>query len=100
VAKSIDDVQRILGGVPIYQVEELNKAEAQTFTCRTWVSDVLRALSRQEALAANLGEWEDVEREALEYLDRKRARGRWETTWKGGPGTPLVDLLKGREIVE
>lgn len=43
VAKSSDEVQRILDGVPIYQVEDLEKAEAQTFTCKTWVRDVLRS---------------------------------------------------------
>jgi len=100
VAKSSDDVQRILESVPIYQVEDLDKAEAQTFTCRTWVRDVLRELSKQGALATNLGEWEVVEREALEYLDKKRAQGRWDVTWKGGSGTPLMDLLEGKELVE
>jgi hypothetical protein len=100
VAKSADEVQRILEGVPIYQVEDLDKAEGQTFTCKTWVRDVLRELSRQGALAANVGEWDVVEREALEYSERKRAQGRWDTTWKGASGTPLMDLLEGKEIIE
>jgi hypothetical protein len=99
VAKSADEVQRILDGVPIYQVEDLEKAEGQTFTCKTWVRDVLRELIGQRALAANAGEWEVVEREALEYLDRKRAQGRWDAAWKGGSGTPLMDLLEGKEII-
>jgi hypothetical protein len=100
VAKSADEIQIILEGVPIYQVEDLDKAEGQTFICKTWVRDVLRELSRQGALAANVGEWDVVERGALEYLDRKRAQGRWDTTWKGASGTPLMDLLDGKEIVE
>jgi hypothetical protein len=100
VAKSSDEVQQILDGVPIYQVEDLDKAEAQTFTCKTWVRDVLRALIGQGALAANAGEWDVVEREALEYLDRKQKQGRWDSTWKGASGTPLMDLLEGKEIVE
>jgi hypothetical protein len=64
VAKSSGEVQRILDCVPIYQVEDLDKAEA------------------------------------LGYLDRKRAQGRWDTTWKGASGTPLIDLLEGKEIFE
>jgi len=98
VAKSADEVQQILDGVPIYQVEDNVKDEAQTFTCKTWVRDVLREMSRQGA--ANVGEWDVVEREALAYLDRKRKQGRWDVTWKGRPGTPLTDSLEGREIVE
>ena len=86
--------------MPIYQVEDLDKAEGQAFTCKTWVRDVLRELIGQGALAANLGEWDAVEREALGYLDRKRAQGRWDTTWKGASRTPLIDLLEGKEIVE
>jgi hypothetical protein len=100
MAKPADEVQRILEDVPIYQVEDLEKAEDQTFTCKTWVRDVLRELIGQGALAANVGEWDVVEREALNYLDRKRAQGRWDTTWKGASGTPLMDLLDGKEIVE
>jgi hypothetical protein len=100
VAKSPVEVQRILDGVPIYQVEDLDKAEAQTFTCKTWVRDVLRELSSQGALSANPGEWDVVERKALAYLDKKRAQGRWDVTWKGGSGIPLMDLLEGRENVE
>jgi hypothetical protein len=100
VAKSADEVQRILDSVPIHQAEDLDKAEAQTFTCKTWVRDVLRELSRQGALAANVGEWVVVEREALAYLDKKRKQGRWDVTWKGGSGIPLMDLLEGKEIVE
>jgi len=100
VAKSPDDVQRILDSVPIYQVEDLDKDEAQTFTCKTWVRDVLRELSSQGALSTNPGEWDVVEREALAYVDKKRAQGRWDVTWKGGSGIPVMDLLEGKEIVE
>jgi hypothetical protein len=99
MAKSADEVQRILDGVPIYQVEDLDKAGAQTFTCKTWVRDVLRELSRQGA-CADVGEWEVIEREALAYLGRKREQGRWDVTWKVGSGIPLLDLLEGKEVVE
>lgn len=99
VAKSSDDVQKIMDAVPVYQVEDLDKAEAQTFTCRTWVRDVLRELSGQGALAANVGEWEVAERQALGYLDGKRAQGRWDVAWKGGFEIPLMDLIEGREVV-
>lgn len=99
-AKSSDDIQRILDSMPIYQVEDLDKAEAQTFTCKTWVGDVLRELGSQGALAADPGEWDVVEREALAYLGRKRKQGRWDVTWKGRSGLPLMDLLEGKEVVE
>ena len=100
VTKPCEQVQRILESVPVYQVDDLDQAEAQSFSCRTWVRDALQELRRQGAVAAELEEWEVVERKALEYLDKKREQRRWSGTWKGGTGVPLMDLLEGKEVVE
>jgi hypothetical protein len=100
VLKPCDDVQRILESVPVHQVDDLDQAKAQSFTCRTWIRDAWQELMRQGAITAQLEDWEDVEREALEYLDRKREQKRWDSTWKGGTGAPLMDLLEGKEVVE
>jgi hypothetical protein len=100
VTKSFDHVQWILESVPVHQVDDLDKAKAQSFTCRTWVRDAVQELRRQGAVTAKLEEWKVVERMALEYLDRNREQRRWSGTWKGASGVPLMDLLEEKEVVE
>lgn len=100
VTSSCEHVQQILDSVCIHQDDDVDKAKAQSFTCQTWVRDIFQELSRQGAVTVGLGEWEDVERKALEYLGRKREQRRWSGTWKGGSGVPLMDLLERREVLE
>ena len=100
VAKSGDHVQRILKGVHVQRLDDVDEIKAQSFTCRTWVSDALHELSKQEAVIGRSEEWESLEQKALEYLRGKREQRRWSGTWKGGAGIPLMDLLTGREVVE
>jgi hypothetical protein len=47
-----------------------------------------------------LGEWEGIQKRALEYVEKKREVGRWSADWKGEGGVPMLDLLTEREVVE
>lgn len=93
ITASILDVERALEAVPVYQVDE---GAGRKFNCKTWVRDAFIALMEQGLVRTSLG-GEEVERRALEYLDRKRDEGRWDGA--GGEGVPCMDLLEGREIV-
>ncbi|KAH7346109.1 hypothetical protein BKA66DRAFT_321797 [Pyrenochaeta sp. MPI-SDFR-AT-0127] len=101
IAKVIDlDVlERTIEAVPIYQVDDPNQGEASSFTCLTWVRAALEAL-RGQCVVTALGEWMEVEKQALEYVKRKNEEGRWKAEWKGTAGVPMLDLLEGRELVE
>ena len=83
--------------MPVYQIDDLNQAKAQPFTCLTWVRAALEDLGRQGAVA-ELGEWGGIQKKALDYVERKREVGRWSVGWKGEAGVPMLDSLKGREI--
>ncbi|CZR61146.1 uncharacterized protein PAC_11042 [Phialocephala subalpina] len=96
---SLDALERILEAVPVYQTDDPNQAKAQLFTCLTWVRAALEDLGRQ-GVVAELGEWEVIQKKAVEYVERKREVGRWSAGWKGEVAVPIFDLLNGREIVE
>lgn len=71
------------------------------FSCQTWVREAYRRLYSEEALATSSLQWEEAQREALAYLEKKRGQGRWSTEWTGPPGVALLDLLDGgKEVVE
>ncbi|KAF2253518.1 hypothetical protein BU26DRAFT_515866 [Trematosphaeria pertusa] len=95
---SPDALERILEAVPVYQIDDPDRAKAQSFTCLTWVRAALEELGRQGAVAG-LGEWEGIHKKALEYVERKKDMGRWDAGWKGEAGVPMLDLLDGREVV-
>jgi hypothetical protein len=94
---SPDTLEGILGAARVYQIDDSNQAEAQSFSCLTWVQAALEELSRQGAVVG-LGEWEEIQKKAAEYVERKRAAGRWNGDSKGEVGVPMLDLLNGREI--
>ncbi|KAF1959320.1 hypothetical protein CC80DRAFT_533484 [Byssothecium circinans] len=95
---SPDALDRILETVPVYQVDDPDQAKAQSFSCSRWVRAALEELGRQGAVAA-LGEWEEIHKKAVEYVERKKEVGRWSAGWKGEVGVPMLDLLDGREVV-
>ncbi|KAF1915358.1 hypothetical protein BDU57DRAFT_518296 [Ampelomyces quisqualis] len=94
---SPDALERILEAVPVYQVDDPDQAKAQSFTCLTWIRTALEELGVQGAVAG-LGEWEEVQKKALEYVETKKDMGRWSAGWKGEAGVPMLDLLDGREV--
>lgn len=95
---SQDALERILEAVPVYQADGPDQAKAQSFTCLTWLRAALEEVGRQGAVA-ELGEWEGIQKKALEYVERKKEAGRWSAGWKGEAGVPMLDLLDGREVV-
>jgi hypothetical protein len=95
---STDAFESILEAVPIYQVNDPNQVHAQSFSCLTWVRAALEELRNQGAVV-KLREWDSIQKNALEYVERKIKEGRWNGVWAGEAGVPTLDLLSGKEIV-
>lgn len=100
---STDDeaVERVLRGVPIYQVDDEDQEKAQLFTCRTWVRAALEEL-RESGVVAGMADWNIIQQRGVEYVAKKNLEGRWEVGWgggQGGLGIPTKDLLVGRELI-
>ncbi|KAF1843271.1 uncharacterized protein K460DRAFT_288373 [Cucurbitaria berberidis CBS 394.84] len=91
-------LERIIEAVPVYQIDDPNQIEARSFTCLTWVQATLEALRSQDVVTG-LGEWVNIQKAALEYVERKMEVGRWKADWKGEQRVPMLDLRSGREIV-
>lgn len=98
VAVSTDMVDEILEKVAVYQVDDADRAQAESFDCRTWIRAALEALKERSAIVKS-HDWMEVECQALAYVDRKREQGRWSETLEGQPGVPLLDLTTGKEMV-
>lgn len=100
VVMPCDQVYEILESVPVYQVDDADEAKARAFDCRTWVEDAFRELRERGAVSARWEEWGEVERRALEYVERKKEQGRWDKRCEGGKGVPMMDLFTEKECVE
>lgn len=92
-------IDHILESVPIYQDDDVDRAQVKTFTCRTWVRDALQLLAEREAISG-FSSWIEVERASLEYVNAKQNQRRWSNSWTGPAGVPLLDPLNSmKEIV-
>ncbi|KAL3427472.1 hypothetical protein PVAG01_00981 [Phlyctema vagabunda] len=96
---SLNALERILEAVPIYQTGDADQTKAESFNYVSWVRAALEELGRQGAVA-RLGEWEEIQKNALYYVERKKEAGRWTATGKGEIGIATFDLLTGKELVE
>lgn len=103
---SADALRRVLEGVPVYQVDDdyVDRERARGFDCVTWVRTALEMLKEEgSGVLTGLGDWEVIQRKAVEYVEKKVEVGRWSAEWTEGKGeveVPLLDLLDGREIFE
>ncbi|PGH02263.1 hypothetical protein AJ80_08888 [Polytolypa hystricis UAMH7299] len=96
---SPDALERILEAVPVYQIDDTNQADAQSFTCQTWVRAAVEELGKQGAVA-KLKEWDSIQKNALEYVEKKMKEEKWNGVWKGEAGILMLDLLTGRETAQ
>ncbi|KAF2212259.1 hypothetical protein CERZMDRAFT_97538 [Cercospora zeae-maydis SCOH1-5] len=92
VVKGGEEVQEMISSVPV-------RLEDDSFSCKSWVKDAWGELRRRDAIRSKCDDWDVVERQVREYVDKKRQQGRWESCWKGEAGVPLMDLLEGKELV-
>lgn len=95
---SVSKLESILAAVPIYQVDDPDQEKAQAFNCRTWIRLALEQL-QQKGVLAGLGDWESIDRQSVEYVERKAASGRWNALCVGEMEVPMLSLLENREIV-
>jgi hypothetical protein len=94
-----DAVEQKLSQVPIYQVDDSDKAKARAFSCLTWVKAALDEL-RGSGAVSGLLDWETIHKSALDFVVRKKEEGRWEVQMVGDNlRVPTLDLLSGRELV-
>ena len=100
VLKPGNAAERALKFVPVNVIDGVDKAQAESFTCRTLVRDALQELEKQGVVSNETRGWDAVELRALQYVDNKRAQKRWDSAWTGCPGVPTMDLLVGKEIFE
>ncbi len=92
-------MEDIVRQIPIYQLDDIRDgAEEMHFSCSTWVRAALDEL-RSSGGVVGLRSWEDLEKGAVEYVERKKGEGRWMAGWSGEQGVPILDLLSGRESV-
>jgi hypothetical protein len=74
--------------------QEGNDADkkAENFNCVQWVRWAVEAL-RESQLVSGLPAWDDIQTQALSFVSREKAKGRWDVSWKGDTGIPICDLL-------
>lgn len=84
-------------GVPVYQFDDPDIAKAEAFDCVAWVRAAVERSRRSSALSS-IAVFQDIEQAALEYVERKKSKGRWAKS--GQRGKPILDLLQDRELVE
>ena len=95
-----DLIEELLKTTPVYQTDDPDRARARAraFNCVTWVRDAIEALKGIQAVSSLLS-WEEVEREALGYVRRKKEEGRWSAGQLDNK-IPKLDLLEGREVLK
>lgn len=92
---SLEALDGILKAVPVYQVHDRREGDAQAFSCKTWVRAALEDLRGQGAVGG-LGQWDEIQRESLQYVEDQKAEGRWS---EGGKlEVPVLDLSDGRRM--
>ncbi|PPJ58941.1 hypothetical protein CBER1_04121 [Cercospora berteroae] len=101
VLQTEEKLQQIFDSIPV-DTEDGGTVTANggaSFHCKSWVKDAWEGLRRRRAICSTFDDWDVVERQAREYVEKKRQQGRWDTSWKGAAGVPLMDVLGGEERV-
>ncbi|OGM51334.1 hypothetical protein ABOM_000309 [Aspergillus bombycis] len=96
---SLENVERVFGDTPIYQVEDPDQEKALAFDCRSWVVDAVERLRKSDGVSSLL-DWGMLERRAVEYVEEKKRMGRWNAGQDASPKLriPIMDLITGAEI--
>lgn len=98
VLVSWERVDEILENVPVYQSDDPEKPADASFNCLSWVESAFVELREQKAIDERVGDWSAIERQANEYVEKKREEGRWDGGSHGSE-IPLLDLIESREVV-
>ncbi|KAF7197268.1 hypothetical protein HII31_01379 [Pseudocercospora fuligena] len=93
-----NDIERSLGPLPIYQEDDEDQAKPKDFGCHTWCRAAVEELWKDSVVSLK-GSWAEMELEALKFIEKKKADGRWDGEWKGPEGVPMFDLFTETEIV-
>ncbi|GIZ39098.1 hypothetical protein CKM354_000248900 [Cercospora kikuchii] len=96
-----EEVQQVFYSIPVNTEDGgiVAVEMAASFSCKSWVKDAWEGLRRRRAIFSKFEDWDVVERQAPEYVEKKRQQGRWDSSSKGAAGVPLMDLLEGKERV-
>lgn len=101
VLQTEEELQQIFDSMPVCTEDEgtVGAEGAASFSCKSWVKNAWEELRGRQAVSSKFDDWDVVAREAREYVEKKRQQGRWDISWKGAAGVPLMDLLEGKERV-
>jgi len=91
VTVSVDEIERVLK-------DRFTVHHGEDDDGVAWTRDSFEAL-RKEGLASGAGRWDSIRANAVQFVERKRLEGRWETDWKGEGGVPTLDVMEGKESV-
>ncbi|KAE8333796.1 hypothetical protein BDV39DRAFT_165237 [Aspergillus sergii] len=96
---SQEQVERVFGATPVYQVDDPDKDKALAFDCRSWVVEAVERLRKSDVVSSLL-DWETLERRAVEYVEGKKRMGRWNAGQDASVKlrVPIMDLVTGSEI--
>ncbi|KAF2646200.1 hypothetical protein P280DRAFT_464435 [Massarina eburnea CBS 473.64] len=98
VTVSVDEVDKILAAMPIYQEVDVQQRVVKRFGCMTWVESAVQELGKRDAVKG-LMKWEAIKGVAVDYVEMKKRIGRWDIGWQGEKRVPLMDLMSGEEVV-
>lgn len=91
VTVSVDKVEQFLK-------DRFTAADDEEDDGVAWTRDSFEAL-RRGGLVSGAGRWDGIRANAVQFVERKRLEGRWETDWKGEGGVPTLDVMEGKESV-
>lgn len=67
-------LERTLEALPIYQSDDSDRRQVQSSNCLVGVKSALEAL-RGQGISTGLRDWEFIQRQSLDYVDKKAAWG-------------------------
>lgn len=71
------------------------------FDCVEWVRLAVERLWKEGAVTGEQEwDWEGVKGEAVEFVERGKAEGRWRAGWEGGRSVPVLDLMGRKGLRE
>lgn len=89
-----EELQGILKGVPIYQVDDIDSEKAGAFNCVEWVRFAIETLRETGTWPCKLS-WEDIRQQGISFVNAEKVSGRWRLGWQGIPGIPVLNVLDG-----
>ena len=91
--RRVDIAERLFAEVPVIQ-------DDSTFNCITWVQQALFRLNEDVKVGTRVPfDWDNIQNITLEYVNKKKQQGRFETGWDGDSSrVPTLDMMSSKEM--